>query len=619
MHERWQKYRYDYPKRKKRLQQRQDTYLLRAQDQPHWKRYTWAAVIVGIVYLALFLIVPLIVQLEATPNEEITKAEAMQKAQEYAAQELGLTGAQALKAVYSTDDVFYGYVMKKGKDYQTENTDLKQALTMDGESYDALKDYNENYLQYYAPEYYRVTIPDPDEAGRGTTFVYVGLYDGRVNGYQRLHAATGQGFPQDVQAAEMRERMEQEAERYLTAHGIQAKLRDVKNGADDVDALRSTDDHMILDYERTDAPAFAEAKLMLAFKYDLADGTVTRDGFKQYYDAPQSYKVIVAQEDAKGYTLNTYGFLWPTIVLIVLSLIYAIIYRQYTSFRRGWVFVLTCLACHLINTFNAYDTIYALVGETYDGLNGEFLTMVVACMNLLLSIGIFVIGTYFCLVGGEGIWRHEGRRLWPKFRQAWFGDHVWRSMKLGYIMAILIMMVQQILFMILASANGMWTTSSAESSPLNNTWIWLMPIMAWTAGIAEEALYRFFGIGLFRKWFRSTIFASILSSLIWALGHVTYPIYPSTTRMFEVFVLGLIFSYIFIKFGLYTAIFAHVIMDSIMMSLSIMLVGGVVNIVLGVFYIVLPILVAWLLRFWHRRYRARSASSATVGPRAELE
>jgi len=128
-----------------------------------------------------------------------------------------------------------------------------------------------------------------------------------------------------------------------------------------------------------------------------------------------------------------------------------------------------------------------------------------------------------------------------------------------------------------------------------------MPVLAWAAAISEEAVFRFFGIGLFRRWFRHSFAAAILPTLFWSLGHVMYPFYPSTTRLFELMVVGLLFSFIFVRYGFITSMFTHAIFNSIAVGSSLIMVGGAANMISAIFFILLPVLIAYVLRERDRR------------------
>jgi hypothetical protein len=155
---------------------------------------------------------------------------------------------------------------------------------------------------------------------------------------------------------------------------------------------------------------------------------------------------------------------------------------------------------------------------------------------------------------------------------------------------------------------GAWSTTDVSQSAYNMVSPLLLPVMAWCAAISEEAVYRMFGIALVERLVKNRFVAILVPTVIWAFGHVSYPIFPSTTRLFELIVIGFVFAAIFLRYGFITAVFAHAIFDSILMSSSLMLMGGSLNIAAGLFYIALPALIAWLIRWRHRRWAASGGS-----------
>ncbi|MGV2805987.1 CPBP family intramembrane metalloprotease, partial [Clostridium perfringens] len=155
--------------------------------------------------------------------------------------------------------------------------------------------------------------------------------------------------------------------------------------------------------------------------------------------------------------------------------------------------------------------------------------------------------------------------------------------------------VQSIIFIVLGLTLNTWSTTDATLSPYNMLYPWLFPLMAWLAGISEEAVYRLFGIKLVKKIVRKTFVASLITSLIWALGHTLYPIYPVISRPIELVIIGLLFSYIFLKYGYLAAMFSHVIFNSILMGISLILLKDTTNLLIGAFYMVLPALVAYAI------------------------
>jgi membrane protease YdiL (CAAX protease family) len=260
------------------------------------------------------------------------------------------------------------------------------------------------------------------------------------------------------------------------------------------------------------------------------------------------------------------------------------------------------------------DGVIATQGETN---MGGILEVSVMITTIVLSV-LMAASVYFSIVGGDGLWKAQGRRLWPRLKEAGFGNYVWRSMGLSYLFAAILLGLQPLIFLALEKLIGTWGATDVAMSPYNMSPLWLMPVLAWAAAISEEAVFRFFGIGLFRRWFRHTFAAAILPTLFWALGHVMYPFYPSTTRLFELMIIGLLFSFIFVRYGFITAMFTHAIFNSVAVGSSLILVGGAGNIASAIFFILLPVLIAYALKEWSKRKRTNPPINSAVHPAEQL-
>lgn len=133
-------------------------------------------------------------------------------------------------------------------------------------------------------------------------------------------------------------------------------------------------------------------------------------------------------------------------------------------------------------------------------------------------------------------------------------------------------------------------------------WPAIFPTMAWMAAISEEIIFRLFAIAILRKLLRNWFLAILLPSVAWALGHTAYTIYPSYTRLFEVTLLGFIFSLTFLRYGLITAIFTHATMDSLLMGLSLLASAQTAAYsIIGILYILLPAIIGYAIMLLRRR------------------
>src|SRR5690606_11496666 len=120
--------------------------------------------------------------------------------------------------------------------------------------------------------------------------------------------------------------------------------------------------------------------------------------------------------------LTGVGYVLMSIVLCILAIIYAILYRKFTSFKYGIVLTIIFLATYIIMNLNMLDAISASQGELPIQRGVMAFTAIV---TILLSVAM-AGSIYISLVAGDGLWKAQGRNLWPRFGQPGYGDYVWR-------------------------------------------------------------------------------------------------------------------------------------------------------------------------------------------------
>lgn len=325
--------------------------------------------------------------------------------------------------------------------------------------------------------------------------------------------------------------------------------------------------------------------LTLAFTFE--DGDVR--SFTQSFSAPSSYTDYVKKQTYWANWMTYAGYALLSLVLGILAIVYASLTRRHTSFVRGIVLSIVYFAASMAGTFNMLPILQAEAG-------GQGALIFLMILQVVVSF-VMAVAIYFSLVGGDGLMSKVGLNAWPRAKEPGYGLYVLRSMYVGYLWAFILLGVQSILFFVLERTLHTFSTTDATQSPYNMAYPWLLPIMAWMAGIGEEAVYRLFGIPMVKKMVRNTFVACLITTLIWALGHTLYPIYPVISRPIELTFLGLLFSFVFLRYGFIAAMFSHVIFDSILMGLSVMTLGDSVNLFAGIFWIVLPAVVAYIM-YW---------------------
>lgn len=320
-------------------------------------------------------------------------------------------------------------------------------------------------------------------------------------------------------------------------------------------------------------------------------------GFKPSFQVPDSY--MDWYEDQRNW-MDTIGLLSLGMYLLtaVAAIIFTVVYKDSITFKRGVLLSIIYLILSVVQTLNSYP-----VGRvSYPGMpDSEF----VALFNTLFSgfFGLIIAFTlYLGLVSGEAAMRSF--RL-PVRSTADRDENVSMmvSMRRGYWIAFILLGAQGILYLVGEHLLGVWSINDPAFSMYNQAIPALFPLVAWVAAISEEAIYRVFGFALFKKLFRSTLVAILLSNMLWAMAHIGYPVFPAYTRFVEITLLGFLFSWAYLRYGFATAVFAHAIFDSILMGLGLMSMGGAGNALLSLFYIASPALVAYIIQWFRARKR----------------
>ncbi|WP_322906827.1 CPBP family intramembrane glutamic endopeptidase [Paenibacillus campi] len=370
--------------------------------------------------------------------------------------------------------------------------------------------------------------------------------------------------------------------------------------------LQTTDDESGLDYIVPDAKLGASTlHVKLIFENDQVAAITPK------VTPPASYTNYIESQTRLATWLTFLGYGLFTIVLGVLAIVFASLKRKHTSFKRG--IVLTCMytAVSMISVFNMLPYLERQYGQS--GWAGNLTLLFLVGLQLLLNVMMAIL-LYFSLVGGDGMWRERGLNMWPRSRELGYGKYVLHSAAVGYLFALILLGVQSIIYMVMEPAFGVFSATDDSSSPYNMVVPALFPLLAWMAGIGEEGVYRLFGIIMLKKLVRNTFVAAAITSIIWALGHTLYPIYPVYSRPIELLIIGLLFSFVFVRYGFIAVVFAHVMFDTILMSLSLMSLGGWANIAIAILYIALPAIVAYIIYLYARDKGVDNAYPPYVPP-----
>jgi hypothetical protein len=322
------------------------------------------------------------------------------------------------------------------------------------------------------------------------------------------------------------------------------------------------------------------------------DDQMTTD-FKTYFRIPTSEQRWLDNQEqtrAKFEFISTLG----TLFLLILAVMMAIVHRKLLLFNRGWLLASIHFIVQSIAIWNMYPAIRLMILSE----SGHAMAL-----SGLFTQTVFYLGyagfVYLAFVVGDGIWRNY------KNEDATysFNNHP----VFTYLLALGVLGVQMLIYFLGDRLFEVWATNDPWFAMDNFYFPLAIPLSAWAAAIGEEVIYRLFAMMALFQLLRRMVnvkiamfLAIFISSMLWALGHVGYPVFPAISRFVEVTLLGFLFSAIFLRFGLIVAILVHAIIDSFLMGIAMNVVPDASTWLFrgtAVVYIYLPLLIAYLIRF----------------------
>ncbi len=119
-------------------------------------------------------------------------------------------------------------------------------------------------------------------------------------------------------------------------------------------------------------------------------------------------------------------------------------------------------------------------------------------------------------------------------------------------------------FYLLANRFGAWAPAEIPYTDLLNTrfpWVFVL-LGGFFPAVSEEWMFRAFSVPYLQKLLKYRWVAVILASFIWGFGHANYPNQPFFIRGVEVGIVGVILSWVMIRFGILATLITHYSIDA---------------------------------------------------------
>jgi len=302
----------------------------------------------------------------------------------------------------------------------------------------------------------------------------------------------------------------------------------------------------------------------------LCEVTVSGNEIREFYinkfDSPERFLRYVEKQFILGEYLYSIFYILLFILLgwsvnIVLKKRQDVIPRL----TKRWFYYVAGFLM-LVNTADLFNNLqYIFMAYPTSARWGSFFGLSVT--RWLFNTGFLIIGFIMPGIAGEILCNEvflDGRQrsFLPYIKSNFFTRALSRSVLLGYLIWIIMLGLQAVIFYNGQKFLGVWrewyTMTYFSSAYLP----WLSAfVIGISASLSEEITFRLFGISLAKRYLRNWFLAILATALIWGMGHTTYAIFPVWFRVIEVGLIGIFYGFVFLRFGIIPLIVAHYLFD----------------------------------------------------------
>lgn len=302
----------------------------------------------------------------------------------------------------------------------------------------------------------------------------------------------------------------------------------------------------------------------------LAGVTVSGQEIRQFYknnlDIPEKFQRYIQNQLMLGEYLWSFAFiLFICLVAIAANII---IKRRHILILRicKKLFFYLAIFIFIINIVSLFNNLESII------INYPTSTYLASFLGLFFQRVVLSL-VFFCIsfalpafaaeaLHSEAFSANKYGSFLHYLRTTFYSRQVSKFILLGYLLFFIMLGLQAAVFYFGHKYMGVWkewltlTRLSSSYLPFLSAFI-----LGATASFSEEIVYRFFGITLVKKYFKNTVIAIALPALIWGFGHSAYAIFPVWFRGIEVSLIGFLFGFIFIRYGLIPLLVAHYLFD----------------------------------------------------------
>ena len=297
---------------------------------------------------------------------------------------------------------------------------------------------------------------------------------------------------------------------------------------------------------------------------------VTIDGdslgaFNIYLDTPEQFERDLIKESTPGMVLS---FIFGIALLgIFLASIFVLII-QYKHSRVNWriafLFGAVLVPLGILSFFNSLPLFWSAYEDTIS--KNVYFGMALASAILGSVFGGLAI-FLFC-ASGESLSRDLKLPRMPLIeavlRKYVTVKRVLPTYTVGYSLAFVHLGYLIVFYHAATKFFNVWMPiDSSYTNMMGTSMPFLFPLtIAISAALSEEFMFRLFSIAFFKKYFKKIWIGVLISSVLWAFAHSNYPIYPNYMRGIELTIVGIVYSLVYLKYGIETTIISHYVYNA---------------------------------------------------------
>ncbi len=292
-------------------------------------------------------------------------------------------------------------------------------------------------------------------------------------------------------------------------------------------------------------------------------------GFSIYLDTPEQFERDLIKESTPGMILS---FIFGIALLGIFLASIFILIIQYKHSRVNWrmafLFGLVLVPLGILSFFNSLPLFWSAYEDTIS--KNVYFGMAIASAvlgSILGGLAIFL----FC-ASGESLSRdlklprmplvEAIRRKYVTIRR------VIPTYTVGYSLAFLHLGYLIVFYHVATRFLKVWMPiDSSYTNMLGTSLPFLFPLtIAVSAALSEEFMFRLFAIAFFKKYLKKIWIAVFISSVLWAFAHSNYPIYPNYIRGIELTIVGIVYSLVYLKYGIEATIISHYVYNAMLVG-----------------------------------------------------